>query len=115
MLAHRAAYIFEHGGIHAGDEIDHACHTRSCVNPSHLRAVSHRENQQNRAGARRDSGTGVRGVYRNNRTGRYSAYAVHRGVTHRAGTFDTLDAADAAARNLRNQIHVNNLMDRATA
>lgn len=38
--AHRAAYIVAHGEIPAGLEIDHRCHNRKCVRPSHLEAVT---------------------------------------------------------------------------
>lgn len=42
--AHRIAYILFIGPIPKGKEIDHKCRVRSCVNPGHLEAVSHREN-----------------------------------------------------------------------
>lgn len=44
--AHRVAYKLFIGEIPDGCEIDHICRNRSCVNPSHLRAVSHRENMR---------------------------------------------------------------------
>jgi len=42
--AHRVAYVLRHGQIPDQLVIDHVCNTRSCVNPDHLRAVTHREN-----------------------------------------------------------------------
>ncbi|MEE8207870.1 MAG: HNH endonuclease signature motif containing protein [Nitrosomonadaceae bacterium] len=42
--AHRAAYIEKNGEIPNGLEIDHLCRVRSCVNPDHLEAVTHKEN-----------------------------------------------------------------------
>lgn len=42
--AHRFAYQAIHGPIPAGLELDHLCRVRSCVNPTHLEAVTHREN-----------------------------------------------------------------------
>lgn len=43
-LAHRFAYEFLVGPIPKGLEIDHLCRNKSCVNPDHLEAVTHREN-----------------------------------------------------------------------
>lgn len=44
MRAHRLAYELHVGEIPAGLEIDHLCRNTSCVNPSHLEAVTHQEN-----------------------------------------------------------------------
>lgn len=42
--AHRFSYESIFGAIPEGLEIDHACNNKLCVNPSHLRAVTHKEN-----------------------------------------------------------------------
>ena len=42
--AHRESYQLLVGPIPDGLEIDHLCRVRSCVNPFHLEAVTHREN-----------------------------------------------------------------------
>lgn len=42
--AHRVAYFFEFGDIPKDMVIDHICGNRHCVEPSHLRAVTKREN-----------------------------------------------------------------------
>lgn len=44
--AHRLAYEWFVGPIPEGLEIDHVCRVPSCVNPTHLEAVTHRENVQ---------------------------------------------------------------------
>jgi hypothetical protein len=42
--AHRAAYLLFIGDVPEGMELDHLCRNPSCVNPSHLEPVTHREN-----------------------------------------------------------------------
>ena len=46
VLAHRLAYESVNGPIPPRLESDHLCRTRACVRPSHLEAVSHRENMR---------------------------------------------------------------------
>lgn len=43
--AHRVSYEHFVGPIPMGLEIDHLCQTPGCVNPMHLEAVTHAENQ----------------------------------------------------------------------
>lgn len=42
--AHRFSYELAFGAIPDGLQIDHLCRVRFCVNPSHLEAVTQREN-----------------------------------------------------------------------
>ena len=44
--AHRVSYELLKGLIPKGLELDHLCRNTSCVNPSHLEAVSHAENMK---------------------------------------------------------------------
>lgn len=44
LLAHRVTYTFLVGEIPSGLVIDHICRNRCCVNPTHLRVVTHWEN-----------------------------------------------------------------------
>ena len=45
-LAHRASFSEKNGEIPPGLEIDHKCEVRCCVNPEHLQAVTHAENNR---------------------------------------------------------------------
>lgn len=64
-LAHRLSYELHYGTSVDGLDVDHICHNRSCVNPEHLRAVTHKVNLENRATANRNNqSSGIRGVHK---------------------------------------------------
>jgi len=44
VYAHRFAYELVQGPIPEGMELDHLCRNTSCVNPTHLEPVTHKEN-----------------------------------------------------------------------
>ena len=62
QYVHRLAYIHTNGALPAGTEIDHICHNRACVKPSHLRAATYKQNAENRGNLRQNTSSGVRGV-----------------------------------------------------
>ena len=111
--AHRAAWTLFCGPIPEGRQIDHMCHNRACVNPEHLHTVSRKENMENRAGAHRNSQSGVRGVFP--RKGRWVAVVGCLGKKHDVGSYDTIAEAEAAVIAKRNELFTNNLLDRRVA
>lgn len=42
--AHRVLYVWTYGELGDGDDLDHLCRNRWCVNPEHLEVVTRREN-----------------------------------------------------------------------
>lgn len=44
VYAHRFSYEIHKGEIPDNREVDHICNQRACVNPEHLRLLTHREN-----------------------------------------------------------------------
>ena len=112
--AHRYSYELVNGTIPAGLSIDHICHNRGCVRPSHLRAVTHKQNHENRAGSDFNSTSGVRGVYAT-RNGKWIVRAGHAGKIHNAGVFADLEDAKAAAVALRNSLFTHNDADKKAA
>lgn len=44
VLAHRAAWVRDHGQVPLGMTLDHVCKVRRCVNPAHLRLLPNFEN-----------------------------------------------------------------------
>ena len=73
-MAHSVAFELVTGqSIPVGMHLDHRCHNRACGNPSCLRVVTPKQNNENRRGARRDSQSGIRGVGWNKHAGRWRA------------------------------------------
>ena len=99
--AHRVVWEIYNGAIPEGIQIDHICHTRPCVNPAHLRMVTGRENSQNRAGAAKNSASGVRGVTWVASRGRWRAQIIRDGKAHWGGYHLSLAEASVAAMELR--------------
>lgn len=93
---HRLAFEWANGDIPEGMYIDHRCFRRNCVRPDHLRLVTHAQNLQNRRGADQDSATGVRGVYWDGGRRKYRTQVILSGKKFYAGSFDTLEEAEAA-------------------
>ena len=113
---HRVSYEEAYGPIPEGLVVDHLCHSKLCVRPSHLQVVTQKQNMENRRGAMRNNrSTGVLGVHYHAKSGSYRAQVRHRGVSYAAGTFPTLEEAEAAVIAKRNELFTNNLQDRRAA
>ncbi|KQQ98042.1 hypothetical protein ASF74_15020 [Arthrobacter sp. Leaf145] len=109
--AHRVAYELECGPIPAGLEIDHVCHNRICVRPSHLRAVTRKQNNENMSGPYAKSKSGVRGVRWEK--GKWRVQVGHNGKVHHVGYFHDIKEAESAAIAKRNELFTHNDLDRA--
>lgn len=114
--AHRHAWELANGTIPDGLVVDHTCYVRRCVNVAHMRLVTAGQNNQNRAGANRNSKSGIRGVSWNARKGKWAVRAREpRGRYLSGGYFSDLKDAEAAAIRLRNAIQTHNDADRLAA
>ena len=109
-MAHRVSWVLSRGEIPAGMLVDHLCFNHACVNPSHLRLVTQKQNQEHRRDNRADNTSGFRGV--SWQANRWTAYASHNGRYIRAGRYTTREEANAAAIALRNELFTHNDTDR---
>lgn len=113
VLAHRIAYALAYGECPDGLQIDHICHNRQCVNPAHLHLVTSQRNSENRI-VRKDSKTGVRGVFWYAARNKWRVYVTVKGKPHYGGSYSDIHEAEKAAIALRDKLMVNNLLDHAT-
>lgn len=111
LPAHRVSWEFIYGPIPSDKMIDHRCANRACVNPKHLRVVTRSQNGQHRMGPQLNTTTGIRGVSWDKRANAWMAYASVNGRQYWGGYHPTLEAADAAARALRAQLHTHDDYD----
>lgn len=115
LKTHRVAYELAYGPLPKGSLVDHTCHVRRCMRPEHLRAVTNKQNGENRRGAAAHSQSGVRGVHWEARRQKWHVRARHNGRDHHGGYFTSIEEAEAAAIALRNSLFTHNDLDRAAA
>lgn len=99
--AHRVSWELVNCPIPDGMELDHLCSNPKCVNPYHLRAVTHAQNMQHLTGANKRSVSGVRGVYWNKQRKAWHAKLSLNGRQYHGGFHSTIEDADKAAKDLR--------------
>ncbi|WP_176337555.1 HNH endonuclease signature motif containing protein [Kocuria salina] len=101
--AHRFSYSLQHGPIPDRVEVDHVCHVLMCVNPSHLRPASRKQNGEYRSGAQSNNeSSGVRNVYRE--VGGWRVQIKHNGRRTSFGTYPTIAEAEAVAIRERDRL-----------
>lgn len=111
-VSHRMVWELTNGPIPDGLVIDHMCHVKACHNPKHLQVVTRQQNTENFSGPSIVNRTGVRGVSWSPVHKCWRARVVHNGQLHQR-LFDTLEEAAVEVVKMRNELHTNNLKDRA--
>lgn len=111
FLAHRYSYEIHHNEKLGEWFVDHICHNRKCVKPTHLRKVTKQQNAENHQGkAMPNSNSGVRNVHwcKQSKKWKVTVKRTHGGYFAR----EDLDKADEAAKALRNRLFTHNDVDR---
>lgn len=111
VLAHRLSYELANGPIPSGMEVDHRCFNRICVRPEHLRLTTHKQNNEHRQGAQKNSATGVRGVYPAS-ANRWQVKVGHNNNSLYLGIYKSIAEAESAAIAARNELFTHNDVDR---
>jgi hypothetical protein len=110
--AHRTSWEIANGPIPERMEIDHTCHNRGCVNPSHMRLASRAENNQHLSGVRKNNKSGYRGVSWHAGDRNWRACVVANKVTYNLGGFSTAEEAAVVAQAKRKELFAYNNSDR---
>lgn len=102
-VAHRLAWAFVHGYF-PPDDVDHINGIRSDNRIGNLREASRAENGQNRKTSSNNK-SGVKGVCRHQKSGKWRAQVHFEGKQHFFGLYDSLECASEAARAGREKLH----------
>ena len=111
--AHRVSYTLTHGPINDSLDVDHTCYNKACVNPSHLRAATRKQNTENREGAQSNSKSGVRGVSWHKAGRKWTANVKHNGKAIYLGSFDSIREAEQVVKAKRLELFTHSDKDRA--
>ena len=112
VYAHRVAYELGGGDIPDGHDVDHICHLRRCVRPSHLRVATRSQNNENFGHAHSHGVSGIRGVSWHSKSRTWRVSVVKNRHQYHGGFFEDIAAAERAAIALRNSIYTHNQIDR---
>lgn len=115
VLAHRCSYELANGAIPEGVYLDHRCRNSLCVNPSHLRPVTNKQNMEHRSGPQSNNTSGFLGVSWDKERRKWAANVKHNGRQFHVGRFATLTEANAAVVAKRNKLFTHNDLDRQAA
>lgn len=110
-LAHRISYALVVGSYDFPD-LDHTCHVTYCVNPEHLRPVTHKQNMEHLTKAKVTSKTGILGVTWEARVQRYRVRVTHNRKQYDGGYHTDAKVAESKAKQLRNSLFTHNDSDR---
>lgn len=114
VKAHRFSWEISGRSLEVGLVLDHTCRNRVCVNPSHLRQVTQKQNMEHLSPTSTNA-AGLRGIYFHKGIQKWQGRVNHDGVSHSTGYFLTKDEAAEAVVALRNELHTHNDLDRQAA
>ena len=112
--AHRFSYELHYNENPGALDVDHICHVRLCVKPTHLRLVTRKQNLENLGKIPRTT-TGIRGVCWDKLRNKWKAQLKHNGKRINVGRFDSIEEAEAAVKAKRNELFTHNDADRIPA
>lgn len=105
VAAHRLSFTLLIGEIPKDRILDHTCFNKSCVNPNHLRPVTHQQNSHHLMGANpRNSTSGIRNVTWNKRLKKWQVQVRNAGKDYYGGIFESLEDAEEMAIALRSNL-----------
>lgn len=101
---HRLIYMYHHGSLTPGMDIDHIDGNKSNNRIENLREITHSQNLMN-AKINKNSKTGVKGVYFSKKAKKYQTQLVINGKNTYLGTYSTLEEAEKVMKEAREKYH----------